>query len=154
VKSILKGRSWVAASLVLMTGGCASILAPTGLHVTIAAEDAVVAPERPITIHVTATNVGDRSVTWGPGSSTCQLHLLVHVEQEEQFAPVRRVCTADSRMFRLHPGESRTEVIEWDGLVHQGGELVRLAPGTYDVRGAAGRFAVSEPRPIEVGVES
>jgi hypothetical protein len=150
VKNSSHGGAWLSALLVLLAGGCASIVAPDELRVSIAAEDAVVAPGEPALIHVTATNAGERPVSWGPGSSNCQLHLLVRVEGGERFAPINRICTGDSRMYTLRPGESRTESMTWEGIVQQGDAVVRLEPGTYEVRGAAGRFATSRPVPIEV----
>jgi hypothetical protein len=93
------------------------------------------------------------------GSSTCQFHLLVRVEGIDRFA-VRDWCTSDARTLLLRPGEERTEGITWDGRVAAPSDpagvaaarvpIVRLAPGVYEVRAAAGAVAVSEPMLVEV----
>jgi len=150
VNTLKAGIFCIAALSVLVAGGCASVLAPSDLRVSIAVERAFVSPGSPTLIHVTATNAGERPVSWGPGSSSCQLHLVVRVDGQEQFAPSPRVCTADSRMYTLRPGESRTESLEWEGLVQRGTAVVHLEPGTYEVRGAAGRLVMSETVLVEI----
>lgn len=138
------------ALVVVAVSGCSSVFAPGELRVIVRLESSVASPAKPAAAHVTATNIGDGQVTWGPGSSTCQLHLLVRVDGTDFFAPVDRLCTADSRMYSLEPGESRTETLLWAGRVQRGNSVVFLESGTYEVRGAAGRTAASEPAVIQV----
>lgn len=134
------------------TGACSSNVASGELQVAAYTSSTLATPSRPITLRVTARNVGSANVTWGSGSSTCQFALLVRVDGEDLDAPVNRVCTMDLRTLSLGPGESRTEIMEWTGLVHRVREApaVLLAPGTYELRAAAGRAAVSEPVLVEV----
>jgi hypothetical protein len=134
----------VGTMLLVTTSGCA-LTAPESLHVVAVAENAVATPERPAVIAVTVTNEGNRRVTYGSGSSTCQLHLLVRVDGLHRFAATERICTADHRTHTLEPGASRMETLEWDGRAWIGNEAVQLEPGDYEVRGAAGHKAMSEP---------
>ena len=137
-------------------GACSSIVAGGELRIAVSADDAVASPTDPAAIRVTATNVGDGRVTWGPGSSTCQFHLFVRVDGADLFASAfnGRACTADSRTLRLAPRESRTETLEWTGLVQRGNSVVLLEPGTYEVRATAREgntpIVISEPLLIEV----
>jgi hypothetical protein len=135
----------------LLTTGCA-LLEPDALTVVVSTEAVALASAEPAPIQVTATNHGDRTVRWGPGSSTCQLHLLVRLYGQEVYASTPRICTADYTTHRLEPGASRTESFHWAGWVQRGSspELERLEPGTYELRGAAGQVAVSAPVVFEL----
>lgn len=138
-------------------GACSSILSAGQLRMSASAADAVASSTHPLAVRVTATNVGDARVTWGPGSSTCQFHLFVRVDGADLVASAfhGRVCTLDLSTLSLAPGESRTETLEWTGLVQRGNTVVPLEPGSYEVRAtardAANRpVATSEPIMIEV----
>lgn len=137
-------------------GACSSIFAAGELRMTASADDAVASPTRPVAVRVTATNVGDARVTWGPGSSTCKFHLFVRADGTDLFASAFNgsICTADLSTHRLDPGQSRTETLEWTGLVQRGNSLVPLDPGTYEVRAVALEgnkpTATSEPILVEV----
>lgn len=152
-------RRWIWPLLLtgaVAGGACSSVLAGGELRMTASADDTVASLSNPATIRVTGTNVGDARVTWGPGSSTCQFHLFVRVDGADLFASGfnGRACTADSRTLRLAPGESRTETLEWTGLVQRGNSVVPLEPGTYQVRATAREgstpIAASEPIVVEV----
>jgi hypothetical protein len=132
------------ALLAVIATGC-GLVSPQALHVEAFAEQAVASPEAPALITVTATNVGESRVTWGPGSSTCQLGLIVRVGGGDHHATAERICTADTRTFVLEPGESRSEVLEWDGQAQVDGEVVRLEPGDYELRGVAPPVGTSAP---------
>jgi len=124
------------------------------LAVKVEIDQPVATPSQPAVIAVTVTNVGRTRATWGPGSSTCQLFLAVRVDGEDLPLPGGgRVCTMDLRTYVLHPGDSRTEVLAWDGTVPRGdsGERTTLEPGVYEVRGLAQPTARSAP--ILVAVE-
>lgn len=130
-----------------------SLFAAGALHVTAAPDAFTTAPGEPVTIIVTAENTGDDRVEWGEGSSSCQLRLLVRVDGEDLVAPQSRACTDDLAPWTLGPGGSRTESFAWEGLVRRderGGPIERLAPGTYELRGAAGSAAYSEAIRIEL----
>ncbi len=114
-------------------------------NVEAVAERAVATAEQPALIEVTATNTGSRRLTYGSGSSTCRLHRLVRVDGTDRFAATERLCTADYRTHTLEPGASHTETLQWDGQVQIGAEIVRLEPGEYEVRGAAGHKGRSAP---------
>ena len=138
---------------VLAGGACSSVLGSGDLHLEVTAGDAVVSPSGPAVIQVKATNVGAARVTWGPGSSTCQFRLFVRVNGVDLLASAFNgpICTADSRRLRLNPGESRTETLEWTGLVQNRSALVPLQPGVYELRAAAaGAEMRSDPVTIEV----
>lgn len=143
---------WLFLLTGAMAGGaCSSILASGALRLTASADDAVASPAEPAIVRVTATNVGDARVTWGPGSSTCQFHLLVRVDGTDVPASSGRACTMESSTLSLDPGESRTETLEWTGLVQRGTSVAPLGPGAYEVRAAAaGTAATSEPVVIEI----
>jgi len=134
----------VGTVLLVAASGCA-LTAPEALHVEAVAENAVATPEQPAVIEVTVTNESHRRVTYGSGSSTCRLHLLVRVEGSDRFVATERICTADHRTHTLEPGASRTETLEWDGRAWIGNEAVQLEPGQYEVRGGAGHKAMSAP---------
>lgn len=136
--------------------GCTSVVAPNPLQVTTSADPAVTSPAEPAVVRVTVTNLGDERVTWGRGSSTCQLHLLVRVGGVDLPASYTRICSLDLDELSLKPGASRTEGIRWAGHVQgkNSGDPPRLLmPGLYKVRGAAGRTA-GEPVLVRVLAES
>jgi hypothetical protein len=144
----------------VLMAGCSSLFGAGALIVEAEAERAVVAVTEPAVVRVTGRNVGNSRVIWSrSGSSTCQFHLLVRVEGIDRFA-VRDWCTSDARTLQLRPGEERTEGITWDGRVAAPSDpvgaaaarvpIVRLAPGVYEIRAAAGAVAVSEPMLVEV----
>jgi hypothetical protein len=135
----------VVGTVLSVTMSACALTAPESLHVVAVAENAVATPEQPAVIEVAVTNEGNRRVTYGLGSSTCRLHLLVRVEGSDRFVATDRVCTADHRTYTLEPGASRMETLEWDGRAWIGDEAVQLEPGEYEVRGAAGHKAMSEP---------
>jgi len=139
------GRSITTLTLAVgITAGCA-LFSPQALHVEVAAEEAVASPEGPALVSVTATNLGDRRASWGHGSSTCQLALLVRVDGTDYYASPERVCTADSRLLSLESGQSRTEVLAWTGRAQIGQAVIQLEPGEYELRGAAGHESTSAP---------
>lgn len=151
--SAMRGRLSAIGALSLMfllsgSGSC-SLLGSGSLVVVASAEELVAVPGEPVPITVTVSNVGDARAEWGQGSSTCQLALLVRVNGEDYLAPlIQAVCTMDLAPHGLGPGESRTEVLGWDGLIQREpgrDSIERLGPGTYEVRGAAGLVARSEP---------
>jgi hypothetical protein len=130
--------------------GACSPAEPQGLVVSAVAEDSVAAPGSPAVIRVTSTNTGDAEVSWGPGSSTCQLALLVHVDGTDLRALDNvRACTRDLRTHSLAPGESHTETLRWSGGVSAPDGVppsdAVLEPGTYEVRGFAPPTEASPP---------
>jgi len=137
----------------LLTSGLVSVLAMVGcaltmpgfLKVTALAEKPIATFEEPALVRITATSVAERRFTFGEGSSTCQLHLLVRVDGIDRRAVDERLCTADTRTHSLQPGESRTELLPWSGRVQMDDEIVDLHPGLYEVRGGAGFKGVSAP---------
>lgn len=137
----------------LIIAGCSALFAAGALRLTASADRSVASPDDPALIRVTAANIGSDRATWGSGSSTCQLHLLVRIDGVDLFAPSSRICTADLRTFSLKPGESRTEVLNWAGQVKRdlsAGTTEWLEPGIYEVRGVAGDVAKSAPVLVEV----
>ncbi len=70
----------VSFLLGVLLAGC-SLLASGELVVdAVIVGDSVATPDDPVQLEVTARNVGERRASWGPGSSTCQLSLLVRVD--------------------------------------------------------------------------
>jgi hypothetical protein len=141
---------WSLSLVILLAGsGSCSLLGSGALVVVASAEDVSAAPGEPVAITVTVENVGDARAGWGRGSSTCQLALVVRVNGEDFVAPFfDAVCRMDLVPHALGPGESRTEVLGWDGKIQRGTgpeSIEQLGAGIYEVRGAAGHAAKSEP---------
>lgn len=134
----------------LLLGAC-DLVEPDSLAVSVAVEDTVAEPGDPISVRVTATNRGHERVRWGPGSSSCQLDLLVRVGGRDVHAPVERPCTADFGFHVLEPGESRAETMTWTGaaqVVPRRSATVRLDPGVYELRGRA--YPIGAGAPVHV----
>lgn len=91
------------------------------------------------------TNTGHERVTWGRGSSSCQLSMYVVVEGVRHSIS-HGICTANLGEQGLDPGETLTEVFEWGGEVHDiEGEPFLLPDGRYPLIGMAGGRAESRP---------
>jgi hypothetical protein len=123
------------------------------LEVTAVADKSTTSAANPVEVTVVATNAGDERVVWGVGSSGCQLSLRVRLDGMNVLAVEDRGCTDDVVEQGLDPGQTRSEVIPWIGLVDDGDQTILLDPGTYEVRGAAGDVAFSQPGEISVVVE-
>lgn len=122
-----------------------------GLDMTAQADGTVVSAIDTLEVSATAVNVGSERVVWGQGSSSCQFDLMVAVNGVRRRAAAVRVCTADRTEHGLDPGESRTEILPWTGLVFDvDGEVERLPPGSYSVRAVAGSKGSSPEAAIEV----
>lgn len=117
---------------------------------TILPHDGTASSSEPAELTVTAVNRGDSRVVWGKGSSSCQLSAVVRVGRRDLEAVTPRVCTDDLAEQGLDPGESRAETLEWGGAVVLDGRVEVLLSGLYEVRGAAGSEAVSDPVEIRV----
>ena len=89
-------------------------------------------------LRVTARNPTDGRITWGRGSSSCQLSADVHADGAWLPILTLRICRSDMVDQGLDPGESREEFLFWDGVVMRGGVRDTLVPGRYVVRGRAG----------------
>lgn len=127
--------------------GC-SLLASEELALDATLPDGSIAtPDAPVAVRVTVRNIGEARASWGPGSSTCKLQLMVRVDGVDRFAPVNRVCTMDLTTHVLDPGESYIETLTWDGRVQLGSGpegIEQLPPGTYELLGYAKDGATSE----------
>ena len=120
------------------------------LELTVSVSNAVVSPGEAVRISVTAENVGSTRISWGHGSSTCQLHVVARVDGRDYLAPdITRICTADYVEMALDPGQGRTESFDWTGHIARD-SLVMLPPGTYGIRGAAGDNWKSPPLSLQV----
>jgi hypothetical protein len=126
---------------------------PGNLQITVASDAAIATPSQPAFVQVTARNTGGLPVSWGPGSSTCRLSLLVRSQGEDHLVP-RGPCTADLATYVLQPGESRTEIIAFAGQHGSPAGTVTLRTGSYEVRGAALPVATSDPVVIEVRADT
>ncbi len=121
------------------------------LGVTLSADGSVTSETEPVTLTVTATNRGSDRVSWGRGSSSCQLGAVVRVAGRQVEARVNHGgCTDDLVDQALEPGESRTESFTWNGLILEGDDFAFLPAGAYQLRGAAGTAARSAPLAITV----
>jgi hypothetical protein len=146
----MKLPSLVTLTLVLVA---CSLFDGDDLDISVSAPGGVVSPGEALAVEVTAENRGDSRVTWGEGSSTCQLHLEVRLDGHDYLAPaVPRICTADYVEMGLDPGQARTEVLSWAGYVLRD-SLELLLPGTYALRGAAGSDWKSPPIEVEIVAE-
>jgi hypothetical protein len=120
------------------------------LVVTIEASQQVVSPSEYVTLTVTAQNRGPSRVVWGYGSSSCQLGAAVRIAGIDLPTHGVRACADDIAEHGLGPGESRQETWAWNGAVSGKQGPGYLAPGNYEVRGAAGAFLSRNPVNIEV----
>jgi hypothetical protein len=123
------------------------------LQVTATANQSVASASNPVTVTVTAENIGDRRVVWGHGSGSCQLGLVVRVGTTDLEAGPPRMCTMDYAEHGLDPGESRTEVFEWSGEALRDRTMIQLDPGVYELLGAAGEHRSDPIRIILQGAE-
>jgi hypothetical protein len=135
--------------LAVLATGCL-ILGPDALTLSAVAERDVATADEPARIRVTARNNGYDRVQWGHGSSTCQLHIAIREDTTWHRAMGGRFCTGDYAPHVLEPGHSRTEHIDWNGAVLRETGFVRLPPGRYEVRAAAGLAPLSPPVTINV----
>lgn len=125
--------------------GCSTDDGGDAIHFEVSAVSLVANPTEPAVLEVTVENRGPSRVTWGRGSSSCQLDLAVRIGLRDVQANVVRACTSDLVEQGLDPGERRTEELPWSGEVRRDGEVEALPAGTYPVRAAAGDIARSEP---------
>ncbi len=141
----------ILVGALLFVVGCSLFEDEGNLVLEISASAGLVSSTEPVTLTVIATNRGSSRVTWGKGSSTCQLATVVRVEGKEYGAPdLTKVCTTDLVEAGLDPGETRTEVFDWRGHATLPDTVRLLPPGKYGLRGAAGKKAWSDPVVIEV----
>jgi hypothetical protein len=148
---LLNSRWWTAVVLVAgMPGvGCSKPTVADPLRIVLQTSDTLVRPDAPITLTVTATNEGGEPVTWGEGSSSCQLRVIVVVGTDE--IPVGlRPCTRDFVPLTLAAGDLRTESWEWRGNIALDGKLDTLPGGEYRLQALAGTLARSDPLVIRV----
>ena len=135
--------------LAMGLAGCGNGFGPDALHLEIQPAAAAFPHDGPFTFGITARNDGDEPITWGQGSSSCQLEAFVRVDgQDYRFAS--RVCTSDLAPQGLEPGASRTERLLFEGQYFDGTTPVPLPPGEYEFRGAAGDVARSRHVKVEI----
>lgn len=94
--SFARRWKWTLLLAGAMTGGaCSSILNPGQLRVTVSADDTIASSADPVTVAVTAANVGGARVTWGPGArpanSTCSCEWETQISSSPQIASARRI---------------------------------------------------------------
>lgn len=138
----------VAGALIVAISGCSDAFSSDGLALTITVSDSEVRLGAPVTVRVTALNLGD-SVVWGRGSSSCQLGAVAQVGADERRIDFR-ACTEDLAPQGLGPDKSRTESWTWNAVVFTGNVVDTLPPGVYQIRAVAGNAARSSPRTITV----
>ena len=138
----------VAGALIFGICGCSDAFSSEGLTLTITVSDTEVRLGAPVTIRVTALNLGD-SVVWGRGSSSCQLGAVAQVGADERRIDFR-ACTEDLAPQGLGPDKSRSESWTWNAVVFTGNVVDTLPPGAYQIRAVAGDAARSSPRTITV----
>jgi hypothetical protein len=130
--------AWLLCAALVVHSGCGS----TPLEVDLVAVD-VTGPVTltvgsPVEFVVTATNNRAERVVWGIGSSSCQLSLFVEGDELELHNIAFRACTVDLAEQGLDPGQTRTEVIAWDGHISVSGLMAALPAGVYQVTAMAG----------------
>lgn len=141
--------STAALGGLVLTATCGDPLVVTAVTIDIDGSVVVSAQEFKA-FEVTAVNHGDERVTWGSGSSSCQLGLVVLDATGRRHNIDFRVCTADLVERGLNPGESRKESFLWDGTIWVDEEMQNLRLGQYRVFGVAGDFQQSEPLTVTV----
>ena len=105
------------------------------VEITLTLERDWVSVREPVDLTVRVVNKSDERLQLGFGSSSCRLHCMVIVGDEELSAFIPRPCTADASPFYLRAGQSRTETLTWSGQVRDDGPR-SLLPGTYQLVGA------------------
>lgn len=147
---MVRGHFALVLSLAVVMAGACSPFGSDQLELTVTVVQPFLAPDDPAIFEVTAVNRGIGRVTWGPGSSTCQLHLLVRVDEEDVGAAVDRACSLLPVTHSLDPGQARSEIIPWEGRILSSTGIVALEPGVYEVRAVARPVATSDPVSITV----
>ena len=138
-----------ALALAVALAGCGNPLDVRLVPVDLAG-DSTVSPSNPGEYVVAVENNGDERITWGIGSSSCQLSLFV-IADNVRHRIDWRVCTEDLIEQGLDPGESRSETFQWDGHVPDiEGQPFLLPEGRYQVIGTAGSEGESEPLSVRV----
>lgn len=134
-------------SVALSAPGCLILFPKEELRLSLDVSDTRVRPDAPIALTITAANTGDEVVTWGEGSSSCQLSAIVFVGTDE-FPIDLRMCTADVVPQELAPDGTRTESWEWRGELLVQGRVDTLPRGEYRIQAVAGGVARSNFRTI------
>jgi hypothetical protein len=124
---------------------------PPDLAIRVTLDRGVLVRGDTMTVTVTATNVGARTITL-VGSSSCLLEFEVWRGPELVQDPSARLCTMDLLLLPLSPGETEVRHFKWRGT---GTDGQALAPGSYEVRGISrleGSGPVASPMVVlEIG---
>jgi len=131
-------RLAIAIGYLFAIAGCSILGLGGDLDVTIVLDVPEASPGAPARMSVTARNTSSSRIDWGQGSGSCQLNAAASVNGTWISIGSQGGCTKDLRQWSLDPGESRTEVFDWNGRVVRRGQFEQLPPGTYHVRGEAG----------------
>jgi len=149
---LLSKRHLAAVALLGAAGlasvGCGDLFGGSDLQLTLAVSDTLVGPERPVTVTLTATSTGD-AVTWGQGSSSCQLTAVVRVAGRDHSIDLRG-CTDDLVLQGVIADGTRVEQWTWSGeyLVDTGFEP--LPAGRYELYALAGDLERSDGEAVRV----
>lgn len=144
-----RGKRWFVVLIPLLHIACGSPLDVDVLAIDVTGP-VTVSVSAPVDFEITATNLGSSRVVWGMGSSSCQFSLVVEGNGIDRQDISFRGCTADLVEQGLEPGESRTEVISWDGQISVSGVLEPLPAGEYRVSGLAGNERKSSSLKVRV----
>ena len=140
----LVGSIMVAISLVLLGGCDDDLLPPSGendtLIVSISTDKQVLSYGDTMIVTVTAENRTESTITYTFGSSSCSLHSVVTVGEQDYLMSEDRWCTDDAGPQKIGPGKSRTESWNWYGSVRIDYQHQPLPVGIYTIKGKAGEF--------------
>ncbi len=124
--------------------GC-SLFDQSDVEVEVSVNPATITDTVAVVVTVSAHNGGLFAANLGLGSSSCILSAVVDVAGRKALVSQNRFCTADVTKQTIPPGEIRVESWEWAGRVFLDGQGMKLAPGSYEIRGVAGKQGTGGP---------
>ncbi len=118
--------------------------------ITISSSSISASNREPILITVTIENTLENTISWGSGSSSCQLSALVRINKNDFQLPINRYCVTDMVNWELNPGQTRSESWNWVGEYDDGSLIDTLGIGNYSIYGTAGDWISKFPVEVEI----
>ncbi len=140
---------FLLSAIGLIMIGCSKSNQDEDYIITISSSEIVTSIQEPVTISVTIENLSENEISWGSGSSSCQLTAFVRINNKDYSIDIK-FCTADYSPWILDPNETRTESWNWIGEYFHDSVFDTLDSGTYTIYGAAGDWISESPIEVEV----
>lgn len=141
---------FILSAIGLIMIGCSQSNQDEDYIITISSSEIITSIQEPATISVTIENLSENEISWGSGSSTCQLKAFVKINNIDYSIFIHRACTYDYIPWVLDPGHIRTESLNWIGEYSHNSVFDTLDPGTYTLYGAAGDWISDSSIEVEV----